>query len=91
MELADPVQRVGDEEGLHLVAAVVEDVGAPVHVLALARIGVLVEGGAVEASQSPVVLGEVPRNPVHDDADAGLVELVDEVTQVVGGAVTAGR
>ena len=34
-------RRVADQERLHLVAAVVEDVGAPVLVLALARIGML--------------------------------------------------
>jgi hypothetical protein len=55
-------------------------------VLASSRVGVLVQGVAVEARQRPLVGGEVPRHPVEDDADAGLVEPVDEVAQVVGGA-----
>ena len=47
-------------------------------------IGVLVERLAVEARERPVVLREVPGHPVHDHADAGLVQAVDEVPQVVG-------
>jgi hypothetical protein len=31
------------------------------------------------------------RNPVHDDAEAGLVQPVDEVAQVVGAAEAARR
>ena len=84
VELLGPVESVGNEEALHLVAAVVEDVGAPVFVLALARVSVLVECGAVESAEAEGVLGEVAGHPVHDDADAGLVEAVDEVAQIVG-------
>ena len=39
--------------------------------------------GAVEPAQRPFVLGEVRRHPVQDDADAGLVQPVDQVPQVV--------
>ena len=62
-----------------LVAAVVEDQRAPVAVLALPRIGVLVERGAVEARETVRVLREVAGHPVEDHADAGLVAGVDEV------------
>jgi len=86
VELGHPVQGVGDEEGLHLVAGVVEDVGAPLLVLALAGVRVLVEGGAVEAAECPLVLGEVPGNPVKDHADAGLVQAVHEVAELVRAA-----
>ena len=70
VQLLDPVQGAGQEEVAHLVAAEVEDERAPVGVLALAGVGVLVEGGAVEAGEGPVVLGEVGRHPVDDHADA---------------------
>ena len=46
---------------------------APVAVLALARIGVLVEGRAVELPQAVAVAGEMGRHPVEDHADAVLV------------------
>ena len=84
VELLEPVQGVGDQEVADLVAGEVEDVRAPVGVLALAGVGVLVERGAVEAAEGPVVLGEVGRHPVDDDADAALVQRVDEGAEVVG-------
>ena len=77
MELLEPVERVGVEEVAHLVAAEVEDVGAPLLVPAALRVGVLVERGAVEAGQRPLVGGEVTGHPVEDHADAGLVQSVD--------------
>ena len=90
VELLEPVQRVGDEEVAHLGAAVVEDERAPVLLLAAPRVGVLVERGAVEVRERPGVLGEVGGHPVDDDADAGLVQGVDEVPEVVR-AAEAGR
>ncbi len=89
--LVQPVVGVGDQEALHLVAAEIEDVAAPVGVPAQPRVLVLVERGAVEALQRPRVGGEVARDPVDDDADAGLVQLVDQVTELVGGAELAHR
>ncbi len=90
VELLEPEESVGDEEVAHLAAAVVEDVGAPVPVLAAAGIRVLVERLAVEPCEREGVLREVTRHPVHDHADVGLVEPVDEVAQVVGVAEAAG-
>ena len=84
VKLLDPEQRVGEQEVPHLVAAVVEHQGAPVRMLAEARIGMLVQSRAVEARQRPVVLGEVPDDPVDENADAGLVQPVDQVAEVVG-------
>ena len=83
MELAEPVEGVGDEEVAHLGAAVVELEGAPVGVLGPLRVGVLVERPAVEAGEGPLVLGEVGGHPVDDHADAALVQVVDEPAEVV--------
>ena len=90
VELLEPVAGVGDEEVAHLVTSRVEDVGAPVGMLAAARVGVLVQRRAVEAAQRPLVLGEVGGDPVHDHADPGAVQGVDEVAQLVGGAEARG-
>ena len=84
VELLEPVERVGVEEVAHLVAAEVEDVRAPLLVPAALRVGVLVERGAVEARQRPLVGGEVAGHPVEDHADAGLVQPVDEQPEAVG-------
>ena len=83
---SQPEQRVGDEEVADLVAAVVEDQRAPVRVRAAARVGVLVERGAVEAREREVVAREVRRDPVEDHADPVLVHAVDELAEVVGRA-----
>jgi hypothetical protein len=91
VELLEPVQRVGHQEVAHLRVAEVEDQRAPVHLLAEAWIGVLVERLPVEAGEGPFVLREVAGNPVHDHADAGRVQAVDEVLEVVGMPEAAGR
>ena len=84
--LAHPEQGVGDEEVADLVAPVVEDQRAPVRVRAAARVGVLVERGAVEARERELVAREVRRHPVEDHAEAVAVQAVDELAEVVGRA-----
>ena len=64
-----------EQEAAHLVAAVVEDVAAPVGVEALPRVGVLVQVRAVEVGQAVLVGREVRRHPVEDHADAVLVQV----------------
>jgi hypothetical protein len=54
----------------HLAPAVVVDQRVPVLVLALARVGVLVEMRAVEEAEPVRVAREMPRHPVEDHADA---------------------
>ena len=86
VELLQPVQRIGDQEVAHLGPAEVEHIGAPVQLLTAVRVGVLVERGAVEAAQRPGVLREVGGHPVHDHADAGLMQPVHQVAEFVGRA-----
>ncbi len=89
--LAQPVEGARDEEVAHLVAAVVEDQRAPVGVGAAPRVRVLVERRAVELAERELVAREVRRDPVDDHADAALVEAVDHLAQVVGGALDRRR
>ena len=88
VELVHPVEGVGDEEVADLVAGVVEDVRAPVRVLALTRVGMFVERGAVEASEAPLVFREVRGHPVEDHADAVAMHGVDEEAEIVRCAET---
>ena len=85
-----PEEGVRDQESAHLVAAVVEDQGAPVAMLALAWIGVFVERRAVEEGQAVGVFGEVGGNPIDDHAEAGLVAAVHQVLEIVGRAEARG-
>jgi hypothetical protein len=60
-------------------------------VLAELRIRVLVQVRAIELCEGPSILGEVGRDPVDDDADTGLMQAVDEESEVVGIAETRRR
>ncbi len=89
--VVEPVQRVRDEEVAHLVPAVVEDLGAPVGVLAEPGIRVFVERAAVELGEAVRVAREVRGHPVHDHADPRLVAAIDEPHEVPWRAETRGR
>ena len=91
VEAVAPEQRVGQQEIHHLVPAVVEDQRAPILVRPFARVFVLVERGAVEAGQRPVVAREMRRHPVNNHPDARLVQRVDQILEVLRRAVAAGR
>ncbi|MCY1425885.1 hypothetical protein D9M71_416910 [compost metagenome] len=91
VELRQPPMRRRQQEAAHLVAAVVEDVRAPVGVQAQTRVLVLVQCGAVETGQRPVVLRKMPGHPVEQHAQTGRVAGVDEGAQLVRRAVARGR
>ncbi len=91
VEFLRPVVGVGDEEVAHLVACVVEDVRSPIGLLAAARVGVLVERRPVEPRERPSVAWEVGGHPVEDHTDAAAVHDVNEMAEIVGGAVPRGR
>ena len=84
MELLAPVHSVGDEEVAHLDPSEVKDVRPPVGMLSALGVGMFVQRGAVKPGQCPGVLGEVGRDPIDEHADPGTVEVIDEVTQVIG-------
>ena len=87
----EPEERIAEQEVADLGPAVVEDLGAPVAVLAEPGVGMLVEMRAVEVAQAVRVVGEVGGNPVEDDPVAMLVQRVDEVGEVVGRAESRRR
>ena len=91
VEAVEPEARAARQERPHLVAAVVEHECLPVGMEALARIGVLEQVGAVEEREPVLVAREVGRDPVEDDADPGIVQLVDERHEVGRRAVPRGR
>ncbi len=77
-----PVVGAGGEERLDLVPTEIEDMALPVRMPPLLGISVFVERGPVEAAKGEVVRGKVTRNPVEHDADASLMEGVDESHEV---------
>src|SRR5205807_2576644 len=67
------------------------DVGVPVVMESLARIEVLVQGGAVEACEAVLGGRKMCRHPIQNDADAGAMQRVDETREASWRAVTCGR
>ena len=91
MEFFDPEHRGGEQQVARGHLAVIEHARPPFLVLHLERVGVFVQIRAVKLDQPASILGEMRRHPVHDDADAGLVRLVDQVHQILGRTVAACR
>ena len=85
----DPKESIGDEEVLHLIPAVIEDQRAPVLMLALTWISMFKERRSIELGQPMLVLREVTRHPVHDDAKPGLMTAVHELAELVWISKTA--
>ncbi len=90
MKFAQPEQRVRNQEISHLVAAVIEDVGAPVGMLAFARIEMFIERGTVKAPQRKCIFRKMRRHPIHNHADPFLMKMIDKKTKIIGRA-EAGR
>src|SRR5262249_38706398 len=80
-----------DKERHHFAPAEIVDRGVPVGVETLARIGMLIERGAVEMDETVLVDRKMRRYPVEDDADAGAMRAVDETRETVGIAEARGR
>ena len=92
VEVLEPVQHVGDQEGADLAAGEVKLVRAPVGVNLVLKQHVAVKGGKAVG-----VGAKTAGNPVHDHADARLVARIDKVHELLGvavarrGGVVAGR
>ena len=86
-----PVDGVGDEKALHLVAADVKAACAPGLVLHAILTLKFVERCAVEFVQPVFILREVGGDPVEDHADPRAVCRVDQCHEVVRRAEARGR
>ena len=71
--------------------AEVEDERAPILVRAFARVVMLVKRGAVKAGKRPIIARKVRRHPVHQHADARLVQRVDQILKIIRRAEAARR
>ena len=86
-----PVQRIADQEVAHLVAREVVDRGVPVLVEAFARVGVVVQRGAVKVVQAMRVGREMRRHPVQDHAQVMRMAGGDEFGEAFRRAEARGR
>ena len=92
VEVLEPVQHVGDQEGAYLAAGEVKLVRAPVRVNLVLKQHVTVKSGKAVG-----VGAKTAGHPVHDHADASLVARIDKVHELLRiavarrGGVVAGR
>ena len=78
VEVLEPIQHVGDQEGADLAAGEVELVRAPVGVNLVLKQHVAVKGGKAVG-----VGAKTAGHPVHDHADARLVARIDKVHELL--------
>src|SRR5208283_2451799 len=69
----------------------IENVGIPLGLKSRARIEMLIERGAIEAAEAESIGGEMRGNPIEDHTDAAIVQRIDQVAKIVGGAEARGR
>src|SRR5580698_1979198 len=86
MILLQPEERVRNQKRAHLIAPVVENLGAPFALLALARIGMLIERCAVEEIEAVRVPREMRRHPIDNYSDSRTVAAIHQVSEIVGRA-----
>ena len=89
--LLQPVDGVGDQEGLHLTLAEVKNTGGPVGMLVHHRVGKLIAAGAVELVQAVLILGEMGRHPVQQHADVRLVAAIHKFHELLRRTVAVCR
>ena len=87
--LLKPKTSAVDQKVFYLMATIVEDVGFPVGMKALARIRMLVTTRSVELVQPVVVGRKVSRHPVNQHSNAAVMKMIDEVHEVMRLAKTA--
>ena len=92
VEVLEPVQHVGDQEGADLATGEIELVRAPVGVNLM-----LIQHLAVKGGQAVGVGAKTAGHPVHNHADACLVACIDKVHELLRvavarrGGIVAGR
>src|SRR5215469_17297806 len=91
MIFVQPEHGAGHQEAAHLVATVVIDVRVPVGMEAEPPIRVLEKMRAVEVGKAVPIGREVRWNPIENDSDATLMQIVDEKHEILGRAVASGR
>ena len=82
-----PKKRVGDQEVLHLIFAVIENFCPPVRMLPFSWICILICRGSVKISQSVGILRKMCRHPVQDHADFIFMHVIHKILEVLRGTI----
>ena len=87
VELPYPEQHVGNEEILHLRLAVIENLGAPVRMLAQPWVWMLKDALPVKLAQPVGIRGKMCGHPVQNHTYACPVQLVYQIHEILRGSV----
>src|SRR6476660_1406693 len=91
MVFFQPEQCAANQKTSHLVAAIIEDVGPPVRMEALPSVGMLKEMRAIKETETVAIGRKMRRYPVQYDPDVVSMERIDEIHQILGRSIVAGR
>src|ERR1700693_6399168 len=90
MELPQPKQRVRYQKVANFVTAIVEDIFAPVGMLASFRIEMFVKRRAVKPRQRKRIFRKMCRDPIHNHTESALMQMIDQKAKIVGRAIARG-
>src|ERR1700675_4633979 len=88
MIFVEPEHGAGHQETANFTAAVIENESLPIGMKALPRIGMLEKMRAIEVGEAMAVGREVGRDPIENDRDALLVQVIHKIHEILGRAVT---
>ena len=90
MILIEPVQSIGNQKRPYLIAPVIENTTLPVGMKPLSGIGMIIEMRAVKICQTVCIIGKMAGHPVENQADASLMEAVNQKFEILGQPKAAG-
>ena len=82
VELLDPVNGIGDQEILHFIFSIIENLSTPVGMLTFSGICILIKAGAVKFSKSLCVPRKMCRYPVKNDTDLMAMKIIYKISKI---------
>ena len=79
MVLFYPIKRICQHKVFHFIFAVIKDLRSPLRVLALSRVGVLIQRLAIKISKAVRIFREVCRYPVQNNTDFIFMQIINKI------------
>src|SRR5262249_20014270 len=89
--LVKPKERVPGQKTLYLTPPVIENECVPIWLLPLSWIGVFVKMSAIEVAQASLIFRKVRRNPIENNPNSVLMEIVHQEHEIRGRSKTTSR
>jgi hypothetical protein len=82
MILAQPEQRIGDQEVAYLTTPVIKDQGTPFFMFTFTSIGIFIEMSAIKVTQRMSIFRKVSWNPIQKDTNPLLMHIINEILEI---------